>query len=200
MALDELQKPDVTEDAYALDASLYDNVLDAIEARDGARIEALFEPLHPADIADLLEQMSHSEREALLLFWNEGIDGEVLSELDESIREDVIELLPAPVLAEAVRDLESDDVVDLLEDLEDADQQAAILDLLDDADRAAVEEALSYPEYSAGRLMQREVVRVPEFWNVGEAIDFVARALESAPQLGRGATPLNHMVPARQHV
>ena len=181
MALDELQKTDLNEDAYALDASLYDDVLEALDARDAARIEALFEPLHPADIADLLEQMSHSEREALLLFWNEGIDGEVLSELDEGIREDVIELLPAPVLAEAVRDLDSDDVVDLLEDLEDEDQQAAILDLLDDADRAAVEEALSYPEYSAGRLMQREIVRVPEFWSVGEAIDFLLAETTELP-------------------
>ncbi len=181
MALDELQKTDLNEDAYALDASLYDDVLEALDARDAARIEALFEPLHPADIADLLEQMSHSEREALLLFWNEGIDGEVLSELDEGIREDVIELLPAPVLAEAVRDLDSDDVVDLLEDLEDEDQQAAILDLLDDADRAAVEEALSYPEYSAGRLMQREIVRVPEFWSVGEAIDFLRAETTELP-------------------
>ncbi|WP_420397598.1 magnesium transporter [Nioella sp.] len=182
MAKDELQKSDLPEDAYALDASLYDDVLDAIEAQNPDRIAALFEPLHPADIADLLEQMSHSEREALLLFWSEGIDGEVLSELDEGIREDVIDLLPAPLLAEAVRDMESDDVVDLLEDLEDADQQAAILGALDDADRAAVEEALTYPEYSAGRLMQREVVRVPEFWTVGEAIDFLRAETTELPE------------------
>jgi magnesium transporter len=182
MAKDDIQKSDLPEDAYALDASLYDDVLDAIEARNPERIAALFEPLHPADIADLLEQMSHSEREALLLFWSEGIDGEVLSELDEGIREDVIDLLPALVLADAVRDMESDDVVDLLEDLEDADQQAAILGALDDADRAAVEEALSYPEYSAGRLMQREIVRVPEFWTVGEAIDFLRAETTDLPE------------------
>ena len=173
MAKDDIQRSDLSEDAYALDASLYDDVLYAIGARNPERIAALFEPLHPADIADLLEQMSHSERASLLLFWSEGIDGEVLSELDEGIREDVIDLLPDSVLAEAVRDMESDDVVDLLEDVEDAGQQAAILGALDVADRAAVEEALTYPEYSAGRLMQREVVRVPEFWSVGDAIDFL---------------------------
>ncbi|WP_127560730.1 magnesium transporter [Nioella ostreopsis] len=182
MAKDEFQKSDLSEDAYALDASLYDDVLDAIEAQDPDRIAALFDPLHPADIADLLEQMSHAERASLLLFWSEGIDGEVLSELDEGIREDVIDLLPDAVLAEAVRDMESDDVVDLLEDVEDADQQAAILGALDDADRAAVEEALTYPEYSAGRLMQREVVRVPEFWTVGEAIDFLRAETTELPE------------------
>jgi magnesium transporter len=182
MAKDEFQKSELSEDAYALDASLYDDVLDAIEAQDPDRIAALFDPLHPADIADLLEQMSHAERASLLLFWSEGIDGEVLSELDEGIREDVIDLLPDAVLAEAVRDMESDDVVDLLEDVEDADQQAAILGALDDADRAAVEEALTYPEYSAGRLMQREVVRVPEFWTVGEAIDFLRAETTELPE------------------
>jgi magnesium transporter len=76
------------------------------------------------------------------------------------------------VLAEAVRDLDSDDVVDLVEDL-DEPQQEAILDALEESDRRAVEQSLSYPEYSAGRLMQREVVMAPEHWTVGQAIDFL---------------------------
>jgi magnesium transporter len=77
-----------------------------------------------------------------------------------AIREEVIEALPREVLAEAVRDLETDDVVDILEDLEQP-QQEAILDALEDADRVAVEQAMAYPEYSAGRLMQRETVVAP---------------------------------------
>ena len=90
----------------------------------------------------------------------------------------MIEALPREVLAEAVRELDTDDVVDILEDLEQP-QQDMILDALEDADRVAVEQALAYPEYSAGRLMQREVVVAPEHWTVGEAIDF----LRSAEQL-----------------
>ncbi len=178
---DKIQTIDAGDDAYALDAALYDDIVDAIEARDVARIDALVDPLHPADIADLLEQMSSRERAGLLGFWNAGIDGEVLSELDESLREDVISLLPEQLLAEAIREMESDDVVDLLEDIEDSDQHEAILDALDDADRAAVETALSYPEESAGRLMQREVVRVPEFWSVGETIDFLRNESKDLP-------------------
>jgi len=180
MAVDEVQKPDAQDDGYALDASLHDSVVEAIEARDTDRIAEVFAPLHPADIADLLEQLSHGERGALLLVWSEGIDGEVLSELEDGVREDVIDLLPAPVLAEAVRDLESDDVVDLLESLED-DQRASILGILDAADRAAVQDALTYPEDSAGRLMQREVVRVPEFWSVGETIDYLRAQTTELP-------------------
>lgn len=152
-----------------------ESVLAAVEAADSVQLEALLDPLHPADIADLLEQIASDDRSALLALWHRGIDGEVLSEIDDSIREEVIESLPDDVVAEAVRELESDDVVDILEDLE-APAQEKILDALEDADRVAVEQALAYPEYSAGRLMQRETVVAPEHWTVGEATDFLRGA------------------------
>jgi len=96
----------------------------------------------------------------------------VTAELDENLREEVIESLEPAELAEAVRDLDSDDVVDIVEYL-DAPQQEAVLDALQDADRVNVERALTYPEESAGRHMQVELVRAPEHWNVGEAIDYL---------------------------
>lgn len=145
-------------------------ILEAVDTRDLARLEQLFEPLHAADIADLLEQISTTERRALIALWPAAIDGEVLSEIDDAIREDVVNELPHEQLAEAVRELDTDDVVDILEDLEET-EQAVILDALEDADRAAVEQAMSYPEYSAGRLMQREVVAAPGDWSVGRMVD-----------------------------
>ena len=168
-------------DAYALDDSLRAQLRRAVSAEDVGAIDALMEPLHPADIADILEQISSGERAALLALWSRGIDGEVLSELDWSIREDILPLLPSDVLADAVRELDSDDVVDLVEDLEE-DQQGAILGALDDADRVAVEQALSFPEGSAGRLMQREVVRAPEHWNVGQMIDYLRSEKAELPE------------------
>jgi len=150
-------------------------VLDAVEAGNVARIAGLMEPLHAADIADVLEQISGADRRALLALWSVGIDGEVLSEIDDAIREEVIAALPASVLRSAMRELDSDDVVDILEDL-DAPQQGLILDGLEAADRVAVQAALAFPEGSAGRLMQREVVVAPAHWTVGEAIDFLRGA------------------------
>ncbi|ATF17787.1 magnesium transporter [Phaeobacter gallaeciensis] len=161
-----------SEDAYELDRKRVGQILEAVEAVDQAQLTALMEPLHAADIADLLEQISATDREQLIRLYDREFDGEILSELDESIREEVISQLAPQVLAEAVRDLESDDVVDLLEDLEEP-QQEAILNTLEDADRVAVEQSLSYPENSAGRLMQREVVMAPDHWTVGQAIDFM---------------------------
>ena len=154
-------------------------ILAAVEVGDAPRLAHLLEPLHAADVADLLEQIGGADRRALLALWAGEIDGELLSELDESIREEVIESLPHAVVAEAMRELDSDDVVDILEDL-DTPQQDLILGALTDADRVAVEQALAFPEDSAGRLMQREVVVAPEHWTVGEAIDFL-RETEHLP-------------------
>jgi magnesium transporter len=166
-------------DAPELDRARLERILDAVEAGDATTVAAELEPLHAADIADLLEQISGPQRRALLSLYAVKIDGEILSELDESIREEVIEALPREVLAEAVRELETDDVVDILEDLEHSDQ-AFILDSLESEDRAAVESAMAWPEYSAGRLMQSETVTAPQDWTVGQTIDHL-RAREWLP-------------------
>ncbi len=168
--LEPLAAEDETADEYALNRKAVSAILEAVEAGDQAELTALMEPLHAADIADLLEQIDSDDRQALIKLYGHEFDGEILSELDESIREEVIGILAPQVLSDAVRELDSDDVVDLIEDLED-EQQAAILGALEDVDRVAVEQALAWPEYSAGRLMQREVVMAPEHWTVGQAID-----------------------------
>ncbi len=162
------------EDSYALDKGTVDAVLEAVDRGDQAALSALMEPMHAADIADLLEQIGAADRQRLVRLYGREFDGEILSELDEAIREEIIETLNPQVLADAVRELETDDVVDIIEDL-DEPQQEAILDALEDVDRVAVEQAMAYPEFSAGRLMQRELVAVPEHWKVGQAIDYIRK-------------------------
>ena len=179
--MDRTEEAEEGRDAYALDETLRGRLRALVAAGDDAGIDALMAPLHPADIADLLEQVSEGERVAWLALWSRGIDGEVLSELDWGLREEVIGLLPDKVLADAVRELDSDDVVDLVEDLEEA-QVEAILDVLEPSDRVAVEQALACPEDSAGRLMQREVVHAPEHWTVGEMIDYLRAQKRALPE------------------
>ncbi|MFP3382529.1 MULTISPECIES: magnesium transporter [Tritonibacter] len=176
--------PDVEatgEDAYELDRKRVAQILFALDRDERETLVELMEPLHPADIADLLEQINAFDRGRLIRLYDKEFDGDILSELDESIREEVIAALTPQVLADAVRDLDSDDVVDLLEDLEEP-QQEAILDALEDSDRVAVEQSLAYPENSAGRLMQREVVTAPEHWSVGQVIDHMREAEELPEQ------------------
>ncbi|PZR00040.1 MAG: magnesium transporter [Cereibacter sphaeroides] len=173
------EREEVEEELMGLDPERVEAILHAVVAQDRDRLTDLMAPLHAADIADLLEQIGPTERRNLLHLWSGEIDGEILSEIDDSIREEVIDALPHDVLTEAVRELETDDVVDILEDLEQP-QQDVILNALEDADRVAVEAAMAYPEHSAGRLMQREVVLAPEHWTVGEAIDYL-RAADHLP-------------------
>lgn len=160
------------EDDFTPPRALLDQIRDAIDDEDQARLDALLEPMHAADIADVIENLSASRRKIFMSLWSGEIDGDVLSEIDESIRDEIVEMLPKSVLADAVREMDSDDIVDLIEELEEPEQQK-VLDALDDVDRAAVEQSLTYPEYSAGRLMQSEVVIAAEHWTVGDAIDFL---------------------------
>ncbi|MCF6232668.1 MAG: magnesium transporter [Rhodobacteraceae bacterium] len=167
-------------DDYTLERSAVAAILGAVDQGSRDQLSALMQPLHAADIADLLEQINSADRVRLIRLYGAEFDGEILSELGESVREDVIDELEPHVLAGAVRELESDDVVDLVENLGEP-QQEAILEVLEDADRVAVERALAWPENSAGRLMQRKVVMAPEHWNVGQIIDFM-RESETLPE------------------
>ncbi|WP_296639652.1 magnesium transporter [Roseinatronobacter sp.] len=168
-------------DGYDLDSGYLKQVLKAVEAQDAQRIFEMFEPLHPADIADILEQIGADARRALVHLYGTEFDGDILSELDEGLRDEVVGYLRPDVLADAVRDMDSDDVVDLLEDLDES-QHSAILDALEEDDRDAARQALSYPEYSAGRLMQREFVKVPQDWTVGQTIDMMRTSKELPDQ------------------
>ena len=169
-----MAEPDNTneEEAFGITDRMVAEVMAAVDAGEGPVVSGLLDPLHPADVAHLLEQIDTRGRRDLLTVWPGGLEGDVLSELDESLRQEVIELLAPAELADAVRELESDDVVDLVEYLAE-EQQEAVLDALDAGDRVVVEQALSYPEESAGRHMQSELVRAPEHWTVGEAIDYL---------------------------
>jgi len=92
--------------------------------------------------------------------------------MNEYVREDLLDALSASELADLAAELDTDDAVAIIEDLEPEDQRE-VLRAMEPDDRAAIEEALSYPEESAGRLMQRDLVAVPEHWTVGDTIDFL---------------------------
>jgi magnesium transporter len=168
---------DDREDAYALDRQVVSGVLAGVEEGNAEAVAALLEPLHAADIADLVEQMGAAFRRPFLdLVWD-GLDPEILVELEEGVRDEVLAALPPERIAEAARDLDTDDVVYLCEALP-SETQEAVLAALDPADRAAISRALAYPEYSAGRLMQSDFVRAPPYWTVGQMIDYLRAAAD----------------------
>jgi magnesium transporter len=149
-----------------------DRVLDAVASGDDETARELVEPLHPADVADLIELAARDEREGLVRALAEIVDADVLAEMNEHVREALIDALEPHQVADLAGQMDTDDAVAILEDLEE-DEQRAVLRAMEPDDRAAIEEALTYPEESAGRLMQRDLIAVPEHWKLGQIIDYL---------------------------
>jgi magnesium transporter len=148
------------------------DVLACVEDGDEAGARDLVGPLHPADIADLFELTPEERRGALAIALGDIVDGDVLSEMNDHVREGLIDALEPHQVADIASELDTDDAVAIIEDM-DTDDQAAVLRALDPDDRAAIEAALSYSEESAGRLMQRELISVPEHITVGQTVDYL---------------------------
>src|SRR6478752_7683348 len=174
----ELEQGALDDESDELDADnllkprFVDSVSTALAEGDQARAYELVEPLHPADIADLFELLEREQRPKLAEAITDLMTHEVVAELNDHVREDMMEALPPEAVAEIAEQLDTDDAVQLIEDL-DAEDQAAVLAEMEPEDRAAIESALAYPEESAGRLMQRELVAVPEHLSVGDLIDYL---------------------------
>jgi magnesium transporter len=171
---------DRPDDAFDLDRDDLEALRAALDSGDRAAIMAAADAFHEADLADVIEQLAPQRRAALVTALGpEGI-ADALPELGAGMRDEVLALLNPEQIAVAVSALETDDIVYVLEDLEPAERAQALQALPPD-DRAVVEQSLNYPEYSAGRLMQREAVTAPPFWTVGQMIDSL-RASDDLPE------------------
>jgi magnesium transporter len=162
---------------YGLKPAVVEAIVDAARADDGKRVRRLIHPLHYSDVADLLERLDRDDRRRVVAATRRTLAPEVLTELDDAVRDEVVQLLDTRQIVAAVRGLETDDAVEILEDL-DHQVVSEVLDEVGAADRDAIEEGLSYPEDSAGRLMQRNYVAVPQSWTIGETIDHMRESTD----------------------
>jgi magnesium transporter len=172
--------PSLRDEDGALREEFLERVRTAIEAADKAALTELVGELHQADVGDLLEALDPELRPRLIELMGGAFDFTALTEVDDTVREEILEELPTETVAEGVRELDSDDAVYILEDLPKQDQ-AEILEQLPGPERTALERSLYYPENSAGRRMQTEFIAVPPFWTVGQAIDHM-RETEDLPE------------------
>ncbi|MBK6800796.1 MAG: magnesium transporter [Novosphingobium sp.] len=179
MAADAARESESLDEENTLKKHFVRRVSEALEAGENEQVYALVEPLHPADIADLFELLDVNERPALARAINDLMGSEVFAELNDHVRELLVESLPAEAIADIAEQLDTDDAVAMLEDLDEDDQQAVLAEM-EPEDRAAIVSALSYPEESAGRLMSRDFVAVPEHMTVGDLIDFLRESPELA--------------------
>jgi magnesium transporter len=147
----------------------------AIEAKDAPLLRAVVAELHEADLGDLVAALRTEDRVSLVELTGADFDFSALNEVDDTVREEILEELEPETVAEGVRELESDDAVELLEGLDEEDKEE-ILEKLPPSERDVLERSLDYPENSAGRRMQTEYIAVPPGWTVGQAIDYMREA------------------------
>jgi magnesium transporter len=148
------------------------DIAHAIHADNTPLLRAIVAELHEADLGDLIAALDADDRVRLVELTGTDFDFSALNEVDDTVREEILEELEPETVAEGVRELESDDAVELLEGLDEKDQDE-ILEKLPPSERDALERSLEYPENSAGRRMQTEFVAVPPDWSAGQAIDYL---------------------------
>jgi len=144
----------------------------AVQGGDATFLREIVAELHEADLGNLIEALDPDERPRLVELTGADFDFSALNEVDDTVREEILEELEPETVAEGVRELELDDAVELLEGLDQEDQEE-ILEKLPPSERDALERSLLYPENSAGRRMQSEFIAVPPDWTVGQAIDYM---------------------------
>ena len=167
---DGIEAPASFKDVYAINTKLVRAVEAALEDGRAADLRGLLEPLRPADFADLVVVLNREDRRRLVVVLGDNFYPETLIDLEGSVLEDLLEAISPHAVARAIAELDTDEAVHLLEEMDDT-RREQVLSNVPAPDRAAVLEGLSFPEDSAGRLMQRDLIAVPAYWSVGQVID-----------------------------
>ena len=170
-AVSEPENPVYTEDDAVRPEFIF-QLRELIQEGDADALADFIEPLHESELGDVLEALEPDERSILVSLTGDRFDFAALTEVDEAVRLQIVNDLPNELVAEAVRELDSDDAVFILEDMEEEDQ-ADILAKIPSEDRLLLRRSLDYPEETAGRRMQTDFIAVPPFWTVGQTIDFM---------------------------
>lgn len=165
---------------HGLDDNEIVELYNALHDGETQVVEEVLTELGPAETASLIAKGSDEDRELLLENHFDIIDAETFSDMDAELRKSVLISLGAQKVAAIISELDSDDALDLIINLDDSFQQE-IMRKLSAKMRLTLKEGLSFPEDSAGRLMQREVVAIPEFWTVGKTIDYLREAADDLP-------------------
>ncbi|HEY0224268.1 MAG TPA: magnesium transporter [Pseudolabrys sp.] len=205
-----LGPPPLRDDDGTIRADFVAQVTAAIDAADVPTLRVLVGDLHESDLGALLEALDADKRPRLVELLGIHFDFTALTEVDDTVRDEILEELPSQTVAEGVRDIESDDAVAILEDLP-KEEQTEILQQLPAFERVALTRSLDYPEESAGRRMQADFIAVPPDWSVGQAIDYMRETAELPEQFYEiyvvdragiflGAVPLDRVLRAKRPV
>ena len=202
--------PALRDEDGSLRAEFVEQVAEAIAAGDVAALRGMVGDLHEADLGALVEALEPDERPRLVELLGIDFDFTALTEVDDTVRDEILDELPSKTVAEGVRELDSDDAVAILEGLAQ-EERTEILDQLPPSERVALARSLEYPEESAGRRMQTEFIAVTPSWTVGQAIDHMRETVElpdrfyelyvvDEAQRFLGAVPLDRLLRSKRPV
>ncbi|MCK5692138.1 MAG: magnesium transporter, partial [Bacteroidales bacterium] len=160
------------------------NLKSSIEKKDDSAALNKLDQLHPADIAEIYENLSLEDATYLILLLDPEKASDVLVELEEDERESFLKALPSDVIASQFIDhMESDDAADVIGDLAEDKKQEVLLHI-DDVEQAGdIVDLLSYDEDSAGGLMAKELIRVNENWGVATCIREMRKQAEDLDEI-----------------
>jgi magnesium transporter len=202
--------PPLRDEEGAVREDIVAQVARAIEAGRVDELRELVGDLHESDLGALVEALEPGQRPRLVELLGIDFDFAALTEVDDAVREEILDELPPRTVAEGVRDLDSDDAVAILAHMPH-EERAEILEQLPALERVALTRSLEYPEDSAGRRMQTEFIAVASHWNVGQAIDYMRETVELPErfyevyvmnELGHfvGAVPLDRLLRSKRPV
>jgi len=205
-----LERHPMRDDEGRIRPEFVEKITRAIRGSDAALLRAIVAELHEADLGDLIAALEPEDRVNLVELTGSDFDFSALNEVDDTVREEILEELEPEEVAEGVRELESDDAVELLESLDEEDREE-VLEKLPPSERNVIERSLEYPENSAGRRMQTEFIAVPPDWTVGQAIDYMRETSDlpdrfyeiyavDADKRWQGAVPLDVLLRSRRMV
>lgn len=208
--LDQETTPPLRDEEGAISSGFVGRVVAEIEAGNADALRRLVGDLHESELGDVLEAIEPEQRPRLVEILGIDFDFTALTEVDDTVREEILDELDPRTVAEGVRDLDSDDAVAILEDLP-KEERAEILDQLPASERFALTRSLDYPDETAGRRMQSEFVAVPPSWIVGEAIDYLRDTVEMPERFYElyvtdegghflGAVPLDRLLRSKRPV
>ncbi|WP_237274319.1 magnesium transporter [Tenacibaculum ovolyticum] len=156
--------------AFEITQELLDKVIQYIGAKNDKALNELFNEMHHADIAEVLDELSFDESVYIIRLLDSETTSEVLMDVDDDVREKILNQLTAKEIAEEIDKLDTDDAADVIAELPEKRKKAVMQEIEDDEHAKEIVELLRYDENSAGGLMAKELVKVNENWSIPRCV------------------------------
>ena len=151
---------------FELSKEIIQEISNLISNKKNKEIKKLVDGIHYADLAEIINELESIERIYLIKIIDSDKTSDVLTEVDEDVREEILKTLSEKEIAGEIKELDSDDAVDILSELSDEKQEKVISLIKDESITENIRELLNYDEDSAGGLMAKELISVNENWSV----------------------------------